>query len=85
MSTAITDTDRLLFLWSLVTDEHGWGFDVTWNPQFDFVVIRNRLGDYLTSEPMVEKDGDEGDEEGRTFRKAIDTLINERNKQKANT
>ncbi len=86
MTQPITDRDRLLCLWALATDDYGWGFRVNWNPQFDAVIIEDNAQRVVVYQQMVEKEGDDGDDEGRTFFAAIDQLITyARDKQSTNT
>jgi hypothetical protein len=66
------DTERLIFLWSLLNDEHGWGFTARWDNTQDFASLETELSTVAVEQDFVDGGADTTDEEGRTWRALID-------------
>lgn len=66
------DRERLMFLWSLLSDPHGYGLRATWIEHRASVQIANDFGLVLADVDMEEDEDDTEDEKGRTWREAID-------------
>lgn len=68
----LDDSARLMFLWSLMSDPHGYGFHAIWVEHHNSARIANDLGLVLADVDMEEDDDDTEDRQGRTWRAAID-------------